>query len=164
MLDCRKGQAVSQDLMLALLVLFFLVGLSVQSFNDFSTKVREFDARWDLLEKPSLAAFRVLEGPGWPDPWNSSNVQVIGLSRVENVVTPAKFSALENMSNASLKTFLGVEGYHVFLNLTDINNATLRVAGEAPATAATASSWFSHVVFNNSISVLWITVWVNVST
>lgn len=112
------------------------------------------------LEKAAqLSLLYLIGGKGYPPNWNSSNVQLVGLTDDLNVISPAKFNELMKISNSSLSDVLGAPEFNVLINLTKTDGTTINSTGLPPSNSSNSAVVESYVVFNNALSNIYVTVW-----
>jgi hypothetical protein len=106
-----------------------------------------------------LTTFYLINGPGHPANWNSSNVTIIGLANNLNVIDQRKFIELMKIDNNSLPAMLGIPEFKIFINLTEADDGTINSTGLWPVIPNTSAVIMSYVSFNNTLSKLYVTVW-----
>ena len=111
-------------------------------------------------EKAShIASLYLINGPGYPADWNHTSVQLIGLAKNLNVIDPAKFEQLMNISNSTLGDKLGAPDFKIFINLTTPSGITLNYTGLLPENYSTLSRLLSYVSYNGVPAKIYVTVW-----
>ena len=106
-----------------------------------------------------LSTFFLINGPGYPQSWNVTNVTIIGLANNLNVIDQRKFIELMKINNYTLPDMLGIPEFKIFINLTKTDDRTINSTGLAPNMSNTSAVIMSYVLFNNTLSRLYVTVW-----
>jgi len=154
-----KGQIVTTDLILALVIAVMIMvainsqwGIMLKSIGNSESKIAAEKAAY-------ITTFYLIDGSGYPKKWNSSNVTIIGLAKDLNVIDQRKFIELMKIDNYTLPNMLGIPDFKVFINLTKTNDRTINSTGLRPILPNTSAVIMSYVVFNNTLSRLYVTVW-----
>jgi len=155
----HRGQVITTDLIIALTVaiaLIFLInsqwGMMLKNFEDSESRITAEKAAY-------LGSLYLVDSKGYPVPWNSTNISVLGVAKDLNIIDENKFAELMKVDNASLGDLLGAPGYKFFINLTKLNDATINSTGYAPSNPSIIVTVPSYVVFNKEVSKLYVTVW-----
>jgi len=117
------------------------------------------ETRISLEKAAYVATFYLINGPGYPISWNSTNVHVIGLASDLNAINGKKFIELMKIDNASLSTFLGAPEFKFSVNLTKIDDTPINSTGYFTQNPNISARILSYVSFNNTLSKLYVTVW-----
>jgi hypothetical protein len=120
-----KGQAVSIDLVLSI-VLFSLLVFGMISFltsEAKNTESRSLDAKRDRLA--SSALYQLAMTPGRPENWNSSTCQRIGISCDQGKICKEKADALSSLYSSNYsqaKSLLNLDAYDVSIFICSPSN------------------------------------------
>lgn len=115
-----KGQIWSIDFAASLTIFVLVLSSLFMVWNFLSVQAQEQKA----LEKIELLALEVsdsiLRTPGIPEDWNSSNVDIIGLSYSDHIIDPSKLINL-NSTPYDQARLLMTMGYDFYLKIEDLN-------------------------------------------
>jgi len=154
-----RGQIVTTDLILAL-VIAVMIMVAINSQWGAMLKNNDASEAKIAAEKAAyLSSFFLIDGPGYPQNWNVSNVTIIGLAKDLNVIDQRKFIELMKIDNYTLPGMLGIPEFKVFINLTKTDDRTINSTGLRPVLPNTSAVILSYVSFNNTLSRLYVTVW-----
>jgi hypothetical protein len=162
----KKAQISGLDLILAIILFSMAIILFSILWNVVQYNVTT-SADADIIA--IQVANRLLDSPGYPSDWNSTNVQLIGLSSERGVMDQSKFENLIALLSQpggydEVRQLLGLGPYQFYINLTYpdgspvLINGQPAVGGDPPTNATTVSSirrtalYGTITVYNNSIT------------
>ncbi len=162
-----RGQIFGIDVMLALLIFYVI-------FASISVAQREVELRGDEFDQLSLSArvasSYLINSPGSPSGWNTTTVQVIGISSDRAIISTEKLSLFLNLSQVDLnKTLelLGISGDSFYFYLSDIDGNLIQINSSNFNGTAQIGSDFSLpfsaaarsiVVYNSSRAIMYLKV------
>ena len=160
----KKAQISGLDLILALMLFFTVVTLFAVLWDTVHYNVKS-SADADIIA--IQVANRLLESPGYPQDWNATNVELIGLSSERGVVDQSKLENLFELITLDydkVRELLGLGPYQIYINMTYTDGTPVYINGQPaqggipPADATSVSSirrtalYGEIVVHNNSIT------------
>ncbi len=154
-----KGQVVTTDLIFAVVIAMTIMVVINSEWGTMLKSVGDSDSRMAVEKAAYLTTSYLIDGPGQPQNWNSSNVTIIGLTSNLDVIDQRKFIELMKIDNHTLPVMLGIPEYNVFINLTKTDDTTINSTGLYPILPDTSTVIMSYVSFNNILSRLYVTVW-----
>lgn len=104
----EHGQFVSFDLATAVLVFVFMLFFLFQAWSSNSDAWEHLRQRTELEERTKSVAKILVESPGFPSNWNSSDVNIPGLAIRPGVLDPAKTAAFSSMDYNSVRNKLNI--------------------------------------------------------
>lgn len=165
----KKAQISGLDLILAIMlfsmaIILFSILWGVVQYN------AKTSADADVIA--IQVANRLLDSPGQPSNWNSTNVQLIGLSSERGVMDESKFKNLLALlaqpgGYDEVRQLLGLGPYQFYINMTFPDGSPVLInghpaqGGDPPTNATTVSSitrtalYGTITVYNNSIAFLY---------
>jgi len=162
-----KAQVNAIDLVLAISIFMLIMGLFEVTWQ--GSVSRAAPTEDELSLRSYHVANTLLESGGYPEDWNSSDVQVLGLCDERNVINKNKLAKLLVMLGSDYsraKGLLGVGANDIYINVTDLSGDIIYVngvrasAGIVPTSAQVSMHSASIALIsslthtNNSIAVL----------
>jgi hypothetical protein len=133
-----KGQAWSFDFMasvtiffLILVVLFFV--WEYAAFQNADQMIFN-----DMQDRAMTTVDTIIRVKGYPEDWNESSVEVLGLASDENILNESKILMFVGMDYPEAQRLLGISDYNFYFQLIHLNgsqsyaNGTALVAGIDP--------------------------------
>ncbi len=163
-----SGQAWSFDFM-ASVIIFFLI-LMVLFFVWEYTSFQNTDQMVfnDMESKALNTVDTIIRVKGFPEDWNESSVEVIGLASEENVLNESKILMFVNMDYGEVRRLLGVSGYNFFFQLLHLNdtqaysNGTALVTGLDPTGLSNTTAVVPvdrYILFDHRVAKLRFILW-----
>lgn len=129
----EKGQLLSIDLLASILVfsamLLFL-------FNSWQANALAWDNQKAALETEQRALFQanqLVESPGFPENWSSSDVNAIGLAARPFLLSTEKIDELASMDYNSMRKAMNLQAYDVQIEIgSDPLSPDYRLIGQSP--------------------------------
>jgi len=117
----KKGQAVIIDLFIALSILTIVFITVILLFNFYSIRLQKEVFREELRDK-AFVLTELLLSQGKPVDWDSSNVEIIGLTRYDRHITKERFDELKNnIPYTDAKSLFGLGGIDFYLRLIEVD-------------------------------------------
>jgi len=164
-LSDKKGQAISTDFIFSFAVFILFLLILVPLLSRIEGDVREQRLQ-ELMERSIISASDMLvKTPGYPDNWDKNNVSSIGLKTGDHL-DKNKIKNLMEMDYKKAKDNLGLSGFEFYMNITDYKNQAISIDsntlqfGNNIINGNRVSNIKRPVVFNNTISVLNMVIWV----
>jgi len=116
----EKGQIFTLDLLVAIGIFMLVVTISSQAISVVGRQTSDYVSRHALERKAHDAADMLVSNPGTPPDWylNPDNVKTPGLAysvrgggSKQNLITPRKLFALENLGDEDLKDLFGTKNF-----------------------------------------------------
>lgn len=123
MIEREKGQVFSSDFLVGIVVLLFIL-TALQVYQ--SNMLQNIEYQNKLLYRESLVSRTdtLLLSEGLPSDWNSSSVEVLGLSTGEpNHINETKLARFVSLPAENVTEFLGLRGRNFYFsveNTTDV--------------------------------------------
>jgi hypothetical protein len=162
----RRAQAWSFDFM-ASVTIFFLI-LVVLFFVWEYTAFQNTDQMVfnDMEDRALITVDTIIRVKGFPEDWNDSNVEVLGLASEENVLNESKILMLVDMDYQTAKRLLGIYDYNFYFQLVHLNdsqayaNGTALVTGLDPTPNSTAVVPVErYILFDHKVAKLRFMLW-----
>ncbi len=119
----RKGQIWSLDFVTSIVV-FMVAFIPLFFIWTYVNTQSQQQILFDQVETLTLSiSDSLIRTKGFPEGWNTSNVNLMGLASEENVLNSTKVSYFFAMGNSEYNRTKAIltGGYDFFFNLTDIN-------------------------------------------
>lgn len=130
-----KGQFFSIDFVLAL-ALFSLVVLSVAfAWEDARAQALDLQAHANIYSKAEAVSDSLVRSKGFPENWNATSVQSIGLASEARVLNESKAEEMMGLSYSTAKSKLAVWEYDFYFNLTDSSGELINTGMAEPPVA-----------------------------
>ena len=155
----KKGQISTTDLLFAVFIFLVVIIMISNTWTGALVSMDNMEKSFDIYHKTYLVSSRLVESPGWPKAWNHTSVEIIGLADVQNIINIEKFTELKILSSSNISEKLGVPDYKVYIKLLDMNNTFIDQAGWIPSNQTISGSITSHVIYNDTLSKLRVTLW-----
>lgn len=159
MLALRKGQIITIDLIFALVITIAVVYVINEQW---SISIRNMDNYRQVAaaEKAAhIATAYLINSQGYPPAWDSTTVQLVGLTKDLGVIDSRKVTELKKLDPYTLGERLGAPDYNIHINFTLPDNTQIDYAGVPPVFPNISSRVLSFVSYNGNISRLYLTVW-----
>jgi len=124
-----KAELFSSDFMISIFVFLAAFLIITVYYQNLQSDVYENSNRNDMMSKAIKVASLLAESNGYPQYWNSTDVQVIGLYD-SGKFNLTKFEYLKNdTSYQTAKTMLGTGVYNFFLSLKNTTGDIIEKPG-----------------------------------
>ena len=158
-----RGQVFSVDLVIAVVAFTVVMFLAAQVWSNSLARIDDWQERVEIQKAANTASFFLVVSQGYPDDWNRTTVQVLGLTNGEqNTIEHRKFAELLTMDLSETKQFLNVEQYGLFLNLTNQSSGLEIGSKGIPPDISEAfeiAKIDSYVLYNRSMCILQLSLW-----
>ena len=124
-----RGQAWSFDFISSVTVFFFVVITLFFVWNYTTYQNTEQMLFSEMENKAIITADTLIRTRGFPEDWNPSNVQLIGLAEEENVLNQTKLISFVTMDYSEAKRILGVPSYEFFFQVAHLNGSQASAQG-----------------------------------
>jgi len=122
-----KAELFSSDFMISILLFFTVLIIIAVYYQNLQSDIYEANNRNDMYAKTINVASLLAESSGYPQFWNSTNVQVLGLYD-SGKFNLTKFEYLINKTNLdyqTVKTMLGTGAYDFFISLRNVSGSII---------------------------------------
>ncbi len=113
----EKGQFVSFDLAVAVLVFVFMLFFLFQSWSTNMGQWEKLRQRVELEERTQSIAKVLVETPGFPPNWNVSDVNVPGLAIRPGLLNSGKIASFAAMDYNSVRNALNIAAFDFFASV-----------------------------------------------
>lgn len=163
-----KAQVWSFDFAASVIVFFMI--MSVLFFVwQYTTIQNEDQMLFNDMENSALTITDTLiRTRGFPEYWNASNVEILGLASEENVLNETKLLMFVQMGYDDSKRILGVPAYQFYFQVLHLNgtqataNGTELVAGLNPLdypNSTTVVPLERYILFDSKVAKLRFMLW-----
>ncbi|MFH1126991.1 MAG: hypothetical protein ABIG84_00445 [archaeon] len=133
----KKGQVLSPDFILSIVIFTAILFLSYTIWNISYEKSTRFYKTEEMQRKAFYISNALINTPGVPADWNTSDVMMIGLKNADDdILDTEKILNFKLLSYSDSKALLGVGSYEYYINVTDPHSKPLKVGGAIKGTAA----------------------------
>lgn len=119
-----KAELFSSDFMISILLFFTVLIIIAVYYQNLQSDIYEANNRNDMYSKVINVASLLAESSGYPQFWNSTNVQVLGLYD-SGKFNLTKFEELKKMNYQTVKTMLGTGTYDFFISLKNVSGSII---------------------------------------
>lgn len=151
----RKGQVWFIDFMTGILIFVIVIFVYYEYAYNIDEDPSEITTEL-LMDAKSIGSSLV--GPGSPQDWNSSNVEVIGLTDGDQRILEDKLTQLANLSYNNAKTKLRTN-YNFYLILHHLNGTEITNFGQQPIDEENLVSLTRILIYQSEIVNLIVQVW-----
>jgi len=155
------------DFLMSAFIFLTAFSLVVFAWNYTSLRVSQQNEVGPAENTLIMVSDALVRTPGIPESWDSDTVTSIGLSSRENVLNRTKVDMFINMSYEYTKTLLGLEKYHFYFRLKDMNGYVMQntygqnlTAGTYPQDSELVVPIQRHVLYNGDMAKLDFMLWV----
>lgn len=155
----KKAQITLTDLIFSLFIFLTVVIIASLAWSNTLVKMDEIEKYNEIQKRTYFVSYQLIESSGYPLAWNISDYSLVGLADSRNILSIKKWNELFKFDNETLKEELGVSEYGLRVELRRLNNSVIGMVGETPSNYTVLSSMISYVLYNNSVSKLYVTLW-----
>jgi hypothetical protein len=124
-----KAELFSSDFMISMFVFLAAFLVITVYYENLQSDVYENSNRNDMMSRAIKVASLLAESSGYPQYWNSTNVQIIGLYD-SGKFNLTKFEYLKNDTDyQTAKTMLGIGVYNFFISLKNTTGDIIEKPG-----------------------------------
>lgn len=163
----RRGQVWSFDF-IASVTIFFVVLIVLFFVWEYTTMQNNDQILFNDMESKALDTIdTMIRVRGFPDDWDSSNVEVLGLASEENILNESKLLEFVGMDYYNSRRVLGILGYDFYFQVLNLND-TQAYSGPIPlltgvdpltSNAVTIVPVERYVLFDHRVAKLRFTLW-----
>jgi len=165
----NKGQVWSFDFAVSVVIFFTVVSMVLFSWNYIGAKHVE-QMIFNEMESVTVGiSDSLIRTTGYPEEWNKTNVQIIGLADEENILNQTKIQYFVNMSYDSIRATLGIMNYNFYLGIRYLNDTIIEMdgtdleVGEHPASYSNSTMIVPierYMLFDHKVASLMFILWV----
>ena len=143
-----QGQAWSFDF-LASVTIFFMVLIVLFFAWEYSVVQNTDQMIFNDMESRTLNTVdTMIRIKGFPEHWNETTVEVLGLASEENILNETKIVMLVNMDYDDVRRIMGLYPYQFYFQVLNLNNTQAESGGTALVTG------LDPTVYTNSTAVV----------
>ncbi len=124
-----KAQIWSTDFIASVIVFFLIFTTLMISWNYLNQKNAERMTMEEMETAALLVSDTLLRIPGFPENWNESTVQSLGLAMKENVLNESKVKMFFSLDYEKIKELLGLKESEFYLKITELNGSIIMLNG-----------------------------------
>lgn len=128
-----KGQVVTSDFMLAIIILMIVIGMAGSLWNRSMYLIAEKNKRTQMRRLGLAVSSMLVKSSGVPNDWDSDNVITIGLVDRPNVLNEDKILAFNSMEKSKIQDLLGIESFDFSFRVRAVNDTILFDYGTYPS-------------------------------
>ncbi|MFP4038719.1 MAG: hypothetical protein ACLFTA_02970 [Candidatus Nanohaloarchaea archaeon] len=128
MLFRSKGQAFAPDFLASIVIMGFMLSIFLISWNSIVNAQIADQRDRNLYTQGERTMKSILNRPGVPEDWNSSNVETLGLTSEPYVLEPEKIEEFEKLDFQRQRSLLKASGF----NLEIVGEDVLYSIGQDP--------------------------------
>ena len=119
-----KAEVFSSDFIIGLFLFLIAIVMFEMFYTNLSAEIGDYKIRSDLHSKANSISETLVTSPGFPEDWNSSNVEIIGLFD-SGLVNLTKFDRMKELEYYAMKNKLGLGGYNLYVHITNSTGSAL---------------------------------------
>lgn len=159
----RRAQTTLFDLSISVILFVGLIVMLFFTISSYNEKIATQSTLSEMELKTYLLSDLFVYTPGFPTGWeyNTSSLEVIGLSDRSHELSTAKVASFQTLSNASyatMKQAMGIEGFDYRLQVKNVSGSVLLAAGTTPAGTYSVSAQ-RRVIYNGTKAILEFALW-----
>jgi hypothetical protein len=124
-----KAQAWSFDFMASITVFFFMVAVLLFTWQYVTYQNDELALINNMENSAITISETLIRTQGYPQEWNDTNVQIIGLAVEENVLDETKLVSFVLMDYNYSKFLLGITGLEYYFRVKQLNGSIAQSGG-----------------------------------
>lgn len=154
----KKAQVVIADLFMALIIFAILLVAIVGTWNHYLVRADERIVYGDMTIKAMQLADTLVKSPGYPDIWDESSVDIIGLAVDDRELSTDKMHNFTNMSEAAIKEKMKIKNYDFYFSLKTIDGS-INITHGSNISGTQAATIRRYVIYENKTAELLFTLW-----
>jgi len=165
----NKGQVWSLDFAASVVIFFSVVVMILFSWNYTSAKHTE-QMIFNEMESMSVGiSDSLIRTKGYPEEWNKTNVQIIGLAQEENILNQTKILYFVNMSYDNSRATMDILNYNFYLGIRYLNETIITLNGTDLETGLHPSGFSNstmivpierYMLFDHKVASLLFILWI----
>ncbi|MCJ7478573.1 MAG: hypothetical protein MUP63_00145 [Candidatus Nanohaloarchaeota archaeon QJJ-7] len=104
----RKGQMFTVDMIASVLIFILIVNLSMMTWNIAQRNSVMFNEERSLRDRAAQISDILIRTPGHPEDWNADNVEIIGLTAPDHVLSREKLEEFDSLSYSEQSKLLRI--------------------------------------------------------
>lgn len=116
-ISTKKGQIFSTDFLVAIVIFMFVI-VALQTHQARIKDKIQHEEKLLFYEELVSITDNLLLSPGYPEDWNSSNVEVLGLAKTPSILDVKKVEEFFKLNQSSMAKLLGLQPNNFYLTLT----------------------------------------------
>lgn len=133
----KKAQVLTPDFLMGLVIFTAVLFIGVSIWNISYEKSTWLYENKQMQKKALYISNILINTPGIPENWNTSNVIMAGLKKSnEDSLDPEKLINFRLLEYSHSKTVLGLGSYDYYINTTDTNDMPLKIGGAVTGASA----------------------------
>ena len=125
-----KGQIISTDFMVSIVLFIFIIQISTLIWNNLNSQIQQNEENNDFQSSITSLSSNLIESSGVPANWEEetdiSKISQIGLSIDSNLLSLEKIIAFTKLPYDKGRLILGVETKNVYIEFTDGDGTILK--------------------------------------
>ncbi|MBU0636132.1 hypothetical protein KKE06_03845 [Candidatus Micrarchaeota archaeon] len=150
----NKGQIISIDLTLSIMVFVLLLGFLYFSWQSNVSGWEQQRHSLELEEKAMQQARNLVESSGFPANWTPITVEVIGLAIQPNVLSMEKIGFFANMDYNMAREKMNIFNYNFRIEITSTNPTLDQNIGAQPSASNQVSTIEHQILIEGEHAVL----------
>ncbi|MFB6166850.1 MAG: hypothetical protein ABEJ62_01150 [Candidatus Nanohaloarchaea archaeon] len=114
----RRGQMFSTDFVASAFVFLVILNIAFFTWNTAYEQQSRFMEEKAMRQEAFHLASLMVRTPGYPEDWNSTNVEIVGLAEPDHVIQDPKVQEMKDVGYSDLRAVMGLERTEFFLNVT----------------------------------------------
>lgn len=128
----KKGQAISSDFVLAMILVMIIIGTAAASWDRAIYLIGEKNERIESRRLGLAVCDLLVRSPGVPSDWNSTDVYTLGLVERLNVLDKNKINEFNSLPKSEIQELLGIRGFDFSFRVRAVNGTVLHDYGSSP--------------------------------
>lgn len=108
-----KGQAFAPDFLTSVVILGVMLSVFLVSWNSIVEAQIADQSERELYYQGERTMKNILNSPGSPENWNSSNVEVLGFAERPHILNRSKIEEFKDLSRSEKGSLLGTIGFNL---------------------------------------------------
>jgi len=146
----RKALAFSTDFMISGFIFFAILSMTYLTWNAIESKSIAFQDYRYLSQKAGYVTEVLVRTEGYPNDWNSTNVNLPGLLDNEMYISNKKLDSLMLINLNDLKNMWGISSYNFNMTISDTSNVYFTLGETLDGSEKQVVSKSRLVIYNDS--------------
>ena len=156
-------------LSIEMLIVIPLVLVMLLMFLNVYASLEEEKSYRDIIIKTTTIGNSLIESRGYPENWNHTNVERIGLCEYRGIINSNKLMEFSMIDNETLKEATEAGKYNVLIDIKYLNGSTINISGNMtkigvsqPENISEISNVFvlrDYVLYNQERVIVEVTSW-----
>lgn len=155
-----KGQIWSADFIVSVVIFFSALAIVTFAWNHAASQSLEQRTLADMQTATIRVADSLIRTPGYPENWNASDVEQIGLATTPYIINQTKLEQFLALDYSDAKRLLGLRGdWEFYFEMSYLNGTVVETKGTYSQNTLTASPITRNILYGKMVIKLIFMTW-----